>query len=859
VRWALRLFAAWGLISSPVQALPPGAVPDYVVYAVGGDSQVAAIEAAVSSLLGSVDYYSDDPVPADCESAASAPNAQWLIAFGSTRQALSDGKGGAVAAGSKLLLLLRLDGNDSASLASIANAGALAYPAVSAIAGASGDGCGLSPGYHLQGGFALSSAVPDFGVIDLDPATLNQPVNILGSYTALGNGRSQFHPGKPLGQGALANLLQLGLYQRPYALAVTDAVYAGTPAFAHPKTSFSRMEAAGILSGAYNNWNQLFADDGTPLPNQPMVLLDRPPGNGLKAAANTYFLQNPGAAPGGGGLWPYNETTAAIGGGPSVSTAPAGCSAYSDYNEPGSASTLRDLSLLNAAGCLALGLVEPRNSVYRGYELAKINGGDPLSPLVAASGQLLATYADAISGNYDFLFSSSFLNRIRPVNGASWLYDGSFRSVFIQQFAAALQSPALPAGAGGAGATGVLLDPYVTGANGACTSLSSRLQYAIFPLQPVLDATLGALPACRDPLRPGGPSLLNNSSHAAFDGELVANLVGPGVWGTTVFVDATQPNTASPQFVSPAALIQDATNAANTYYTAGTGTPVNHQPYRVVSMSSSGYGLALDLQDYTAAVSGNVLLNMAYVGSLNPGVAGQPPPVAMTVVDFCQDGSASYGAEFCVNQGYHQAEHCFTDSPSNTTNCFSQMLLALAYKHPGWNNFDLVAAFQQTAANWSSGYAHAAFGYGAVNFEAATAVASATLACPSSGTPASLCLRPPLLLIQKPGCNAQLTLFPALTTRRLAGGFEAIYTVNPAYAWPLKNEYSAADLSAAGASLLYASNGSDVLPGYTYVPAAAGTVSFAAFSSDGKGHYSRMEAEFGVQQVSFSQSDLNCH
>lgn len=838
------------------RALPPTAAPDYVIYAVGSDSQSGALQAALNQLLTSLDLYSDDPVAAQCEFAANSAGAQWLIAFGSTRQALSDGHGASVAAGSKLLLLFRLNDNDSASLAAMANAAALAYPAVSAIAAATDDGCGLSPGYHLQSGFAQTMAVPDFAVTAIDLQTLNNPANILGGYIAAGGGLNRFQPGAKLGVAQLGGLQEQGLYQKPYALAVTDTLYSGSAGFPHPKTGFSRMEAAGILAGTYTNWNQLYADDGTALPSQPLVLLDRTPGSGIKAAANAYFLQNPQATFAGGAVTAYNETTAAAGGGPNSASAPTGCVAYTDYNEPGSASTAQDLYTLNSAGCLAVGLLEPRTSLAPGYDYARLDGVDPLGLVSASSGALVAGYADAIRGNYELLYGSSFINRNRALNGAGWLHDGSYRSVFIQQFATALQNPALPAGARG-GAPGLLLDPAVTGASGDCTTLASRLLYALSPLVPVFDATFGALPTCQDSLRAGGPSLLNNSNHAAFDGELYTSLVGQGVVGISAFVDATQPASASPQFVTPSTLIQDATNAANTYYSTASNAAVNHQPYRIVSTSASGYNIVLDIQNYAAAVSGNVLSNMAYVGSINPGLAGQPPPVAMTVVDYCQD-SASYGAEFCINQGYHQTDHCFTDSPSDTTNCFGQMLAALAYKHPGWNNFDLIAAFQQTAANWSSGYAHASFGYGAISFEAATAIASATLPCPDTGTPTSLCLRPPLLLIQGNGCGAQLTLFPSLTTRRRAGGFEAIYAVNPSYAWPQKNEYSVADLTAAGATLLYTSNGGDMTPAYGYTPSAAGTVTFAAFTSDGKGRYSRMEAEFGMQQMTFSPSGAAC-
>jgi hypothetical protein len=843
----LLAMAAW---AGAARALPPQAAPDYVIYAVGGDNGVAAVQAVARQLLSQVDIYSADPVAAHCDNAANY-SAQWFIAYGSTAAALADGHGGSIPAGKNVLLLYRSD--ETRVLPAVATAVALGYPAPAAIAAATSDGCGVAPAYHLQTGFATVSAVPDFGLAGMDLATLNYPVNLAGSYTAVGSGQSRFVPGTPLKAAQLAAVTQWAVQQYPYGLALTDTLYAGTSAFPHPKTAFGKPEIVALLTGGVTDWSQLRADDGTALPAQPVVWLDTAPGSAAKAAGNNYFLDNPGASRAGGALVAYNQSS--IAGGPTASAPASGCSSYADINEPSSTALRLDLQALNSAGCRAAGLVElqPPGS---GFHYAVINRLDPFAPLTDASGQVLASYANELSGSYDLFYSGSLLARNRSINGGGWYGDGGYRSVLIAQFAQGLQGTALPAGGGGA-VPGLLLDPALSGAADPCTTTGSRFAVALAPLQLLLDATLGA-PACAESLRPGGPNLLNNSSHAAFDGELVANLVGQGVWGTSLFVDSTQPAGASPQFVTLPAMLDNAINPSNVYYVAGTSTAVNHHPYRIVSTSASGYNLALEIQDYADAVSDNVISNMAYVGGSNGGVAGQPPPVAMTVVDFCQDSPVSYGTEFCVNQGYHQAEHCFTDSPSNTTNCFAQFLAALGYKHPRWNNFDLIAAFQETAANWSSGYNHATYGYGAVNFENATAIASSTAACAASGTPASICLRPPLLLAQKSGCQGQFALLPNLTTRRRAGGYEAIYSVNPAYGWPQKNEYTAADLAAAGATLLYASNGSDVTPIYNYTPTAVGTVSFAAFTTDGKGRYSRMEAEFGVQQLSFTASDVPC-
>ncbi len=345
-----------------------------------------------------------------------------------------------------------------------------------------------------------------------------------------------------------------------------------------------------------------------------------------------------------------------------------------------------------------------------------------------------------------------------------------------------------------------------------------------------------------------GPNVLNNSNHSAYSGGEINALLGSGVVGSSIYLDMTQPSTATPAFLYPGAILADATNTSNIYYGTGNNTPDNHAPYRIVTTSASGYSPAFDLQNYAAAVAGNVISNFAfYPGQTFP--AGTGPPTAMTVVDYCTDTTAGWGDEFCITPGYLQADQCYTGSPSDTTNCFAQLMAVVAYQHPAWNNFDLIGAFRETAANWATGYAQANYGYGAINYTAATAIASSSGACAATGTPASICLQPPGLAVINQGTQAQLILYPNRTTRRKQ---ELIYSVSPSYNWPVKNEYTTADITASRAKLLYTSNGTDIEPVYNYVPSANGSVAFVAFTTDGQGNYSRVESQFSVTQLTFS-------
>ena len=489
--------ALMGLAATSAHALPPGTAIDYTIYVGSGSAQANAHYWAATQLLSSVDSYTD--------STSCAESGTWRVLTGTTKAAYNDGKGTTIASGKNVLYIVRFAGGTFAnSIGAVANATTLTYPALSAVNGATACGGAPHATYKFASGFATTTAIPDFGTSDEEVGLFNTQLNVPGSYT--GTGPSVFHPGTPLSTAATGNLTQNGLYVNLIGMAVPLSVYNGTSGFAHPKTNFTKAEIAGILTGNIQNWNQLFADDGTVMPTQAMVLLDRAPGSGTKAGTSVYFLLNPNAP--GGALLPYNESQS--GGGP-IGTVPAGaCSstvpaAFVDFNEGSSTTLFQDLQKMNTNGCLGIGMLGLEFSPETqggGYQFVKINGADPYAR-TTSGGHTFATYANEINGSYDLMYTNSFNYRTKSINGGGYLGDASAHSVFINTMQTTLGSASLPGGVSGqfpAGVTGALLDPAVTGAQGACTATGTHFGNSFGPLQLFLDATFGASPACNDQL-----------------------------------------------------------------------------------------------------------------------------------------------------------------------------------------------------------------------------------------------------------------------------------------------------------------------------------------------------------------------
>jgi hypothetical protein len=264
--------------------------------------------------------------------------------------------------------------------------------------------------------------------------------------------------------------------------------------------------------------------------------------------------------------------------------------------------------------------------------------------------------------------------------------------------------------------------------------------------------------------------------------------------------------------------------------------PVNHAPYVLVNNSFTGYSqTGWDAEPYALLQTTGVLMSWAYVGS--PVLPTGTPPPLVSVTTTATSGPASlagvnWGLEFGIPANYKGFD---TSLPSWVTAAMTAVLAAMKIDHPSWNWFDIKAALRQTASNWSSGWNPAQFGYGAIDYNAATAIS----------TTDALYLQPPVLRLTA-GASGEptLTLYPFRSARR---AYEVAYVVPPGYVFPLKNELTEADMSnllAAGGQRVFTGNGADTVPtgAAELTPSPGATHTLVAFTTDGAGAYSRVES-----------------
>ena len=340
-------------------------------------------------------------------------------------------------------------------------------------------------------------------------------------------------------------------------------------------------------------------------------------------------------------------------------------------------------------------------------------------------------------------------------------------------------------------------------------------------------------------------AVLVNSAHGA--NQLVADfehLKPPALVGTAVILDRTtcSPNdtTYYPDFFDAAAT---ATTARFFPVVDGNmcGPPITHDenfvPYGVLNYSFT-HGPTEDVY-YAQFAQYDQVASLPYLGSCTVTDVCRQPGI-YTVETAAQDQpdlrpSAS-GVEFEFSARYKGFDN---SAASWVTAGMSAVLTALRYDHPSWTMPDIVAALRQTSANWPTGYSAKNYGYGLVDYDRADAITSAS----------SLYLQPPVLDVINFGDYAAIVLYPFRQTRR---AYEVLYSIDPSYAWPVKNEYSTADISASRATLLYSSNGTDITPTFSYAAAEVGkTVTLVGFTTDGKGHYSRVES-FSPQRLTLT-------
>ncbi len=345
-----------------------------------------------------------------------------------------------------------------------------------------------------------------------------------------------------------------------------------------------------------------------------------------------------------------------------------------------------------------------------------------------------------------------------------------------------------------------------------------------------------------------GPNVLSNTDHIVGSVQQAISILG----GTNI-VDQTCPSgttpgvscftAGGPDFLSNTVMIANAVNSNVQEFLGGTatstGTPNAHVPYQVLNQSSTGYTLAqIDQNAYADLITNNQIYEMAYCGG--PASGDLYPPIAASNILPNTTGALvsnqcgyATGIEFSMLAGY---KGFATGTPSGTTEAMSGVLAVLGANHPTWSFADIKGALRQTASNWVNGYTPIAtpagvnsFGFGNIDYDAANAI----------GSTASIFLQGPGMRIVNHQYFAAITLYPFRSTRRVK---EVIYVGGTWPAASTVNELTAAQITAAGATLVFTSNGSDLEPAFTYAPAASGTAVFRALTLDASGNGSRLES-----------------
>ena len=284
IKNSLIAIAVTGVLGTgAAQALPPSATINYTFYSAGGSAQENAVFWAAEQLLApsSIDVYTT--------ASSGAPDGAYLIVSGTTNAAGEAALGITSAANVALFYGFKDGAFPNAVYPLVFATGStqsqVTFPTVSslqttatAISGTTSPATTpVTPAYKCTPVNATQST--DWGLGDFEAKVFNYADNLNGA--------------APLTVAQLQNVEQAGVYDDVFGLVVTNALYNGTSAFPHPKTSFTREEIEGLLSGAVQNWDQLFADDGTQLPSKPVWFLDRGSGSATKAAGNLYFLNYP--------------------------------------------------------------------------------------------------------------------------------------------------------------------------------------------------------------------------------------------------------------------------------------------------------------------------------------------------------------------------------------------------------------------------------------------------------------------------------------------------------------------------------------------------------------------------------------
>jgi hypothetical protein len=451
-------------------ALPPSATINYTFYAGGGSAQTNAVFWAVTQnfTAGTIDSYTD--------ASGGGNSSNYRIISGTTSAAI-----GSIPSGSNILFYYRESGGSfpNGILPQVGSGSTLAYPPIPTPGNTTATGNAYpNPTYILPASYT-NNQIPDWGVSDLEVPMFNFADNLNGT--------------TPLTASQVSAIQQDGIYDNLFGVAVTDTVYSA-------KTSFTKQEVVGILSGQFSDWSQLNGDNGSPLTAGPIALLDRGSGSGTKAAGNQYFLTYPGGIATGGAVTPGSVNSSTVNNYTGTSLV-LPVTAYQDVKEGSSGSVVSDLNAANVGGARAIAILgleyppalnQPTSGSGKNvsqYSFVKIDGVGPDTGGATdnINGSTSTKYTNVVTGAYDFFYQNSFNTR------TGFLTNGTANAAWAGALKIKFQSKDIS----GANASkpfpqavpGLLLDPKIIGSQIAGVVTGTRAKKSTAPLQPVYDAT----------------------------------------------------------------------------------------------------------------------------------------------------------------------------------------------------------------------------------------------------------------------------------------------------------------------------------------------------------------------------------
>jgi hypothetical protein len=384
--------ASLGLaFSGHVYAVGPSVTPDLTIYAGGGAEQNNVFETIAKSLFtpGTIDYYTDQ--------ADNTKGKAFRAVYGKLAA-----PAGSLPAGSNVLIVYRsLGGVFGNGIGPLVRGQTLPYFKV--IGNATSISAGGNPSYRITNTGLTDPHAPDIGLAN-EEVTLFTGLNLPAGIS-------------PLTAPELTHITSQPLYDVVNGIAVTNNLAAQRP------NGFSKAEIAGILAGNIQDWEQLG------LPAGPVVLIDRNAGSGAKAAANQYFLNNPGGSAFGGTVDPVNLSGDA--------GDPVNYSVFTVRTEPSAGNVPGVLDGVFAHGQRAIGILGLENLPTAGsnWQFTTIDG--------ASVGNTTFNKTQAISGRYDYFYQASLNTRNSAVNGQRFNQSGTPWGSVIAAFTAKALDPAV--------------------------------------------------------------------------------------------------------------------------------------------------------------------------------------------------------------------------------------------------------------------------------------------------------------------------------------------------------------------------------------------------------------------------------